>query len=89
MIYTKKPTKSVKQSKIITQQSKTFENSNIVDIKSVITEYPKSSDKSSKIIRQAEKVSQVGCNSSLYKDTKKMKIFKQEKCKSNKTNTCF
>ena len=37
----KKYTKSVKQSKIITQQPKTFENWNIVDIKSVIIEYPK------------------------------------------------
>ena len=32
----KKNTKSVKQSEMITYQSKTFENSNIVDIKSVI-----------------------------------------------------
>ena len=34
----KKNTKSVKQSKIITYQSKTFENPNIADIKSVIIE---------------------------------------------------
>ena len=33
----KKNTKSVRQSEIITYQSKTFENSNIVDIKPVIT----------------------------------------------------
>ena len=32
----KKNIKSVKQSKVITQQPKTFENLNIVDIKSVI-----------------------------------------------------
>ena len=35
----KKPTKSVKQSKIITQQPKTFENQNIIDVKSVIKEH--------------------------------------------------
>ena len=38
----KPPTKSVKQSEIITSQLKTFENPNIVDIKSVITKHPKS-----------------------------------------------
>ena len=37
-----KNTKSVKQSQIITYQPKNFENSNIVDIKS-ITEHPKTS----------------------------------------------
>ena len=37
----KKNTKSVKQSKIITYQSKTIENPNIVDIKYIITEHPK------------------------------------------------
>ena len=41
----KKNTKSVKQSEIITYQPKTFENPNIVDIKSVITEHPKTSHK--------------------------------------------
>ena len=35
----KKNKKSVKQSEIITYQPKTFENPNIVDIKSIITEY--------------------------------------------------
>ena len=68
----KKNTKSVKQSEIITYQPKTFENPNIVDIKSVITEHPKTSHKLSKTIRQAEKV---GSNSSLYSDTKNVKIF--------------
>ena len=67
----KKKTKSGKQSKTITQQRNSFENSNIVDIKSVITEHPKTSNKSSKTIRQVEKVSQVGSHSSLYSDTKK------------------
>ena len=52
----KKNTKTVKQSKITTYQSNTFENPNLVDIKSIITEHPKTSDKLSKTIRQAEKV---------------------------------
>ena len=64
--------KSVKQSRIITYQPKNFENPNIIDIKSVITEHPKTSYKLFKTIRQAEKVS---FNSSLYNDTKKKKIF--------------
>ena len=50
----KKNTKSVKHSEIITYQPKTFENPNIVDIKSVITEQPKTSHKLFKTIRQAE-----------------------------------
>ena len=61
--------KWVKQSEIITYQPKTFD---IVDIKSIITEHPKTSYKLSKAIRQAEKV---GFNSFLYSDTKKVKIF--------------
>ena len=48
------PTKSVKQSEAITYQPKTFKNPNIVDIKSIITEYPKTSHKLSKTIRQTE-----------------------------------
>ena len=52
----KKNTKSVKLSEIIIFQPKNFENPNIVDIKSVITEHPKTSHKLSKTIRQAEKV---------------------------------
>ena len=59
-----KNTKSVKPSEIITFKSKAFENSNIVDIKSVITEYLKTSYKLSK-------TGKVGSNSSLYGDTKK------------------
>ena len=38
-----KKRKSVKQSEIISYQPKAFENANIVDIKSVITEHPKTS----------------------------------------------
>ena len=41
----KKNTKPVKPSEIITYQPKTFENPNIVDIKSIITEHPKTSIK--------------------------------------------
>ena len=47
-------TKPVKQSKIITQEPKTFESTIIVNIKSVITEHPKNSYKLSKTIRQYE-----------------------------------
>ena len=60
--------RSVKQSEIIIYQPNTFENPNIVDMKSFITEHPKTSLKLSKTIRQAEKV---GSNSSLYSNTKK------------------
>ena len=70
----------VKQSKIITYQPKPFENPNIVDIKSVITEHSKTSHKLSKTIGQAEKV---GCNK------KKWKFFKWKKCRNNKTRACF
>ena len=51
----KKNRKIVKQSEIITYQPKTFKNPNIVDIKSVITEHPKTAYKLSKIIRRVEK----------------------------------
>ena len=68
----KKNRKSVKQSEIVTYQPKTFENPNIVDVKSIITEHGKTSHKLSKIIRQTEKV---GSNSSLYNDTKTVKGF--------------
>ena len=39
-------------------------------MKSVITDHPKPSHKLSKTIREAEKVTQVGSNSSLYSDIK-------------------
>ena len=72
----KKNTKSVKQSKINTQQPKHFENLNIFDIKSAIMEHPKTSDKLFKTIRQAEKVSKVGSgkisNSSLQNKVKSL-----------------
>ena len=68
----KKNRKLIKQSKIITYQPETFENSNIVDIKSIITEHPETSHKLTKTIRQAEKV---GSNSFLYSDAKNVKNF--------------
>ena len=49
-----KNTTPVKQLKTITQQPKTFQKPNIVDIKSVIIEYPKTSYKLSKTIIQTE-----------------------------------
>ena len=63
-----KQNKTVKQSEIITSLPKTFENPNTVDIKSVVTEHPKTSHKLSKTVRQAKKV---GSNSPLQRDTKK------------------
>ena len=51
---------SVKQSKITTQQLKSIESLNILDIKWVTIGHPKTSQKLSKTIRQAEKVSQIG-----------------------------
>ena len=47
--------KSVKQSEITTYQPRIFQNSNIVDIKSIITEHPKTSHKLSETIRQAKR----------------------------------
>ena len=82
----KKNTKSAKQSEIITYQPKSFENPNIVNIKSVIIEHPKTSHKLPKAIRYTEKFFQV---LSLYTDIKNGKLFKQKKCKNSKTNTCF
>ena len=63
----RKNMKSVKQSKIITYQPKTFD---IVDIKLVITEHPKTSHNLSKTIRKSENVRS---NSCLCSDTKKVK----------------
>ena len=74
----------MKQSNIITQQPKTLENPNIIDIKSVTIEHLKTSNKLSKTIRQAEKVSQVGgagknCSSSVYSEPTKSETFLDEK----------
>ena len=82
-----KNTKSVKQLEITTYQPKTFENPNIVDMKSVIVENPKTSHELSKKMRQAKKV---GSNSSLCSDTEKKKNFlKRKKCKNKKSSTLF
>ena len=51
----KKNKKSVKKSEIITYQPKAFVNSNIDDIKSVITEHPKLSHKLPKTIKRVKK----------------------------------
>ena len=65
------------KSEIVACQPKSFENPNIADIKSVITEHWKTSHKLSKTIRQAKKV---GSNRSLYSDTKTSeKLLKQNK----------
>ena len=58
-IFLKNKKKSMKRSKIIIQQPKTLENSNIVDLKSVTIKHPKTSHKLFKAIRQAEEVCQV------------------------------
>ena len=60
----KKTTQSVKQSEVINYR-KSFENTNIVDIKSIITEHQKT-------IRKSEKV---GSNSSLYSNTERNESF--------------
>ena len=65
----------MKQSEMTIYQPATFENPDIVDIKSILIEYPKTSHKLSKTIGQAINV---GSNSSLYSDTKNVKIFKQK-----------
>ena len=68
--FKEKNRKSVKQSEIITYIPKPFENPNIVDIKSVITEHWKIFHKLSKT--KKGKSDKVGSNSSLYSDTEKM-----------------
>ena len=75
-----KSKKLVKWSKIITQKPKTIENLNIIDVKSVTTEHPKTSYKLSKTARKAKKVSQVGSAgknyaSPLYSEMKKVIFF--------------
>ena len=88
----KKNTKSAKQSEIIAYQPKTFENPNIVDIKSVIIEHPETWHNCFKTTSQVKNVSQADSNSCLYSDvlqvdstsslhsdTKKVKIFQTKK----------
>ena len=71
----KKIRKSLKQSETITYQSKTFENPYIVDIKTVITEHPKTSHK---LFKTTGKVEKVGSNSSLYSDTETWKFVERK-----------
>ena len=78
----KKNTKSVKKSKTITYQPKTFENTIIFYIKSVITEHPKAS-------RKLSKNEKVGSNSTLYSDTKKVKIINEKNVKITKRKHAF
>ena len=64
----KKTTKAVESEKYL-----------LSNYKSVITVHSKTSYKLAKTIRQAEKVSQVGSNSSLHSDNKKVKILSTKK----------
>ena len=78
MLFEEKSTKLVKWSKITTQQLKTVENPNIVDIKLVVIEHPKTLHKLPKEIWRAGKVSQVNVagknyGSPLHSETKKVK----------------
>ena len=66
----------MKRSKIITYQPKIFHNPNIVDIKSVTIDYPKTSHNLSKALRQTAKI---GSNSSLYSDPQKAKRLNKKK----------
>ena len=79
----KKIQKMVKGSEIVTYQRNTTEKPNVVCIKLVTIEHPKTSRKLFKPIKQAEKVSQVGfgrtSNSPLYRKTKKSKNILHEK----------
>ena len=70
--------------KIIHQKQKTIEKINIIDLKSVTTEYPKTSSKLAKTIRQAKDFSQLcgagkNSTSSLYIETTKSEIFFDKK----------
>ena len=68
----KKNRKLVKQSAIITYQPKTFKSPNIFDVKSVITEHPKTSHKLAKTRGKGEKLDS---NIPLYSDSKKRENF--------------
>ena len=83
---TKENTKSVNQSKIINYQPKTFQNPNVVGIKSIIIEHPKTSHKWSKTISQAEKVCP---NGSLYIDKKTENFLNKKKVKVAKGEHAF
>ena len=83
---TKENTKSVNQSKIITYQPKTFENPNVIGIKSIIIEHPKTSHKFSKTISHAEKVCP---NGSLYINKKTENFLNKKYVKIAKREHAF
>ena len=90
LFLTNKNKKLVKQPKIFTQQPKTTENSNIIDVKSVTIEH----SKDLKIIRYYEKVFQVNgagkrSTSLLYSETKKINKKDFRKCKNNEIMSCL
>ena len=90
LFLTSKNKKLVKQLKIITQQPKTTENSNIIDVKSVTIEH----SKALKIIRYYEKVFQVNSAdkssiSLLYSETKNIDQKDFKKCKNNEIISCL
>ena len=78
----KKNRKWAKQSEIITYQTKTVKNPNIVNINLVIIEHPKTLHKLSKTTRKDEKV---GCNSSFIV-IQKWNFFERKKCQNNNEN---
>ena len=78
--------KSVKQLEILTYQPRTFQNPEIVDKKSAIREYRKTSYKLSKTIRQAKKLNS---NSSLYSDTKRENFLNEKNAKITKQEHAF
>ena len=64
------------------------ENPNIDDMKSLTNMHSKTSNKLSKTLRQAEKVLQVASGQrSIF--LKKVKTFREKKCKNNKTISCY
>ena len=68
----------MRRSKIITQQPKTLENPDIIDIKSVTIQHPKTSYELSKTIRQAKMISQLASGKNFNKPLYS-KIIKSEK----------
>ena len=70
----------VKLSKILAQQPRTIENSKVVGIKLVFIEYPKTSCKLPKTIKQVKKIGFVkSSNSPLYSEAKKSENFLNKK----------
>ena len=73
----------MKRSRIITQKPKSVESPNIIDVKSVTIEHPKTSHKLSKTIRQGIKGSQVAgsgkSSSPLYSKATKLEFFLEKK----------